>query len=306
MAHQFSLKQVGSTDLQVPHFGLGTAHIGNGTAEQAAAIVHTALENGINFIDTAPLYKTESYIGTALQGIPRESYVIATKIGRLPDGKGGFTFNYSREEVLQSLENSLKALDIDYVDILHIHDADHHYDTALNEAFPTLAELRSQGVIKAVGAGMNQWQMLADFARDADFDCFLMAGRYTLIEQTSLDALKLFQEKKIGLFAGGVFNSGILATGATSNAQYQYGQAPDHIKEKVRQIEMVCTRYNVPLNAAAIHFVRAQPAITSLVLGAETPTQVIENLHAWNTEIPPAFWEDIRAEGIIEEGAPTP
>lgn len=306
MSNNFPEAQVGTTALKVTEFGLGTAHIGYQTEENAVNVVHTALDNGIKFIDTAPLYKTEKHLGIALEGIPRESYVLATKIGRLPDGKGGFTFNYSRDEVLQSLENSLKALKLDYVDVLHIHDADDHYQIALDEAFPTLAELRSQGVIKAVGAGMNQWQMLADFARNADFDCFLMAGRYTLIEQTSLDALQLFQEKQISIFAGGVFNSGILATGATQNAQYQYGAAPEHIKEKVIKIEAVATRHNVPLNAAAIQFARTHPAITSLVLGAETPGHVLENIEAWNREIPAAFWQDIRAEGLIEEGAPTP
>ncbi|MBZ0291938.1 MAG: aldo/keto reductase [Anaerolineae bacterium] len=298
--------QVGTTALKVTEFGLGTAHIGYQTVENAVNVVHTALDNGVKFLDTAPLYKTEKYLGVALEGIPRESYVVATKIGRLPDGKGGFTFNYSRDEVLQSLENSLKTLKLDYVDILHIHDADNHFQIALDEAFPTLAELRSQGVIKAVGAGMNQWQMLADFARNADFDCFLMAGRYTLIEQTSLEALKLFQEKQMSIFAGGVFNSGILATGATQNAKYQYGTAPEDIKEKVKKIEAIATRYGVPLNAAAIQFVRAHPAVTSLVLGAETPEQVLENVEAWGVEIPAAFWQDIRAQGLIEESAPTP
>ncbi len=306
MSEKFSLASVSDTALKVTQFGLGTAHIGKGTTEQGVNIVQTALDNGINFIDTAPLYKSETLVGMGLQGVPRESYVLATKIGRLPDGKGGFTFNYSRDEVLQSLENSLKALNVDYVDILHIHDADNNYQIALDEAFPALADLRSQGVIKAVGAGMNQWQMLADFARNADFDCFLMAGRYTLIEQTSLDALSLFREKNISIFAGGVFNSGILATGATSNAQYNYGNAPAEVRERVVKVETICTKHKVPLNSAAIQFVRAQPVVTSLVLGAETPTQVIENIQAWDADIPAAFWEDIRASGIIEVAAPTP
>ncbi len=306
MLNKFAQRQVGGTGLHVPALGLGTAHISKGGEAQAVVVVQTALENGINYIDTAPLYHSEAAVGKALEGVPRDDYILATKVGRLPDGAGGFIFSFTRDDVLRSLENSLHALNTDRVDILHIHDADHHYQTALNEAFPTLAELRSQGVIKAVGAGMNQWQMLADFARHADFDCFLMAGRYTLIEQTSLEALNLFQEKNISIFAGGVFNSGILATGATHNAQYQYAQAPEHIKEKVRKVEMICTRHNVPLNAAAIHFAGAHPAITSLILGAETPAQVIENLRAWDATIPPAFWDDVRAEGIIEPEAHTP
>ena len=298
--------RVGKTDLEVPRMGLGTAHIGKNGEAEAVAIVQEALQRDINFIDTAPLYKSEPYIGTALQGVPRDSYILATKIGRLPDGQGGFTFNYSRDEVMQSIENSLNALKIDRIDILHIHDADNHYEHALNEAFPTLADLRSQGVIKAVGAGMNQWEMEAEFAKNADFDCFLLAGRYTLLEQTSLGALDLFQEKNIGVFAGGVYNSGILATGATSNASYNYALAPPEIMEKAKQLEAVCTRHNVPLNAAAVQFIWAHPAYTSLIVGADQAHQVAENLKTLEVEIPAAFWQELRSEGLVEADAPLP
>lgn len=306
MFEPLSLVPVGHTDLQVTRLGLGTAHIGKAGEAEAVRIVQQALEIGINFVDTAPLYKSESYIGTALAGVPRDSYILATKIGRLPDGQGGFTFEYSRDAVLKSIDNSLKALRLDRIDILHIHDADDHYSQALNEAFPTLAELRSQGVIKAVGAGMNQWQMLVDFARNADFDCFLLAGRYTLLEQTSLDALAELREKGISIFAGGVYNSGILATGATTNASYNYDVAPPHIMEKARQLEAVCTHHNVPLNAAAVQFVNTHPAITSLIIGADRAEQVQDNLDTFHVPIPAAFWADLRAEGLIEAGAPTP
>ncbi len=307
MTDTLPLVQVGQTDLHVPRIGLGTAHIGKqGDTDTAVAIVQKALELGINFIDTAPLYKTEPFLGIALNGVPRDSYILATKVGRLPDGKGGFTFNYSRDEVLQSIENSLNALKIDRIDILHIHDADNHFEQALNEAYPTLAELRSQGVIKAVGAGMNQWEMEVEFAKQADFDCFLLAGRYTLLEQTSLDALKFFGEKKMSVFLGGVYNSGILATGATANAQYQYSAAPTQIMEKTRRLEALCTRHNVPLNAAAIQFVWAHPSVTSLVIGADQVDQVAANLATRDVPIPPVFWEDLRASGLVEAAAPLP
>jgi D-threo-aldose 1-dehydrogenase len=308
-------KQVGKTRLRVPIMGLGTAHIAGfyGTDHpadkreaQAVKIVQLALESGMNFLDTAPLYKTEHYLGTALRGVPRDSYVIATKVGRLLKPDGDFSFNYSRDEILKSLEISLKNLKMDYVDILHIHDADDHYEIALNESFPALAELRSQGVIKAVGAGMNQWQMLADFARNADFDCFLLAGRYTLIEQTSLDALKLFHEKRISIFPGGVYNTGILATGAKQGAKYQYREAPPEILEKVRRIQAICDRYDVPLNAAAVQFVNAHPAVTSMVIGADSPEQIINNRKTLDVSIPAAFWSDLRAEGLVDPAAPLP
>lgn len=302
--------RVGRTNLYVPVIGLGTAHIAGyyGTPpseERAVKIVQLALENGMNFFDTAPLYRTEKYLGKALAGVPRASYVLATKVGRLPNPDGGqMLFDFSRDGVLRSIENSLRDLNLDRVDILHIHDPDHHYAQALNEAFPTLAELRSQGVIKAVGAGMNQYQMLVDFARNADFDCFLLAGRYTLLEQHSLQALNFFREKQISVFAGGVFNSGILATGVIDKALYQYSPAPDHIKDQVMRIQAICTRYNVPLNAAAVQFVKAHPAVASLVLGADSPEQIISNRKTLDANIPAAFWADLRAEGLIAETSP--
>lgn len=304
--------QVGRTDLRVPIIGLGTAHIGgyNGSLtmveDHAVSIVHKALEAGVNFFDTAPLYRTEKYLGKALAGVPRDSYILQTKIGRLPSADGGFVFDYTRDGVLRSIENSLRDLQIDRIDSLLIHDPDEHFQRALDEAYPTLAELRSQGVVKAIGAGMNQWEMLADFARAGEFDGFLLAGRYTLIEQTSLEALKLFQEKHISVYAGGVYNSGILATGAVDQAMYQYSPAPEHVKEKVRKVQAICNRYNVPLNAAAVQFVKAHPAVTSLVIGADSPEQVTENLKTLEPKIPAEFWADLRAEGLIEADAPTP
>jgi D-threo-aldose 1-dehydrogenase len=271
MSEKLPLVQVGQTDLKVSRIGLGTAHVGKSTDEHGVAIIQKALELGINFLDTAPLYKTERYLGLALAGVPRDSYVLATKVGRLPDGQGGFTFNYSRDDVLRSIENSLNTLKIDRIDILHIHDPDNHYQQALDEAFPTLAELRSQGVIKAVG-----------------------------------DALELFRQKKISVFPGGVYNSGILATGATANATYNYRLAPPEMMDKARRLEAVCAKHNVPLNAAAVQFVNTHPAVTSLIIGANQVEQVEENLKALYVPIPAAFWDDIREAGLIEAGAPTP
>ncbi|MBZ0300642.1 MAG: aldo/keto reductase [Anaerolineae bacterium] len=306
MTEPLPLVQVDETELKVPRLGLGTAHIGKKGEAEAVAIVQRALEVGIAFLDTAPLYRTEPLLGLALAGVPRDSYVLATKVGRLPDGQGRYQPDYSRDGILKSFELSLKTLGVDRIDILHIHDPDHHYDQALHEAYPALAELRRQGVIQAVGSGMNQWQMLADFAQNADFDCFLLAGRYTLLEQNSLEGLEIIRQTHTSIFAGGVYNTGILATGATTNATYNYRLAPPEIMDKARHLEAICTRYGVPLNAAAVQFAAAHPAITSLVLGADAADQINENLQAFFTPIPDAFWEDIRAEGLIESGAPTP
>ena len=304
MTIKIPYQRVGQTTLEVPRIGLGTAHINK--HGEAVSIVHKALELGINFFDTAPLYQTEQQLGLALRGVPRDSYTLATKVGRLPDGDGGFLFDYSPDGIKRSIDNSLSALQLDRIDILHIHDPDDHYEQALHQAFPTLAELRRQGVIKAIGAGMNQWEMLVRFAQDADFDCFLLAGRYTLLEQRSLEGLKIIREKNISVFAGGVYNSGILATGATENATYNYLTAPSEIMAKAKQLEAVCTRYNVPLNAAAVQFIWAHPAYTSLVIGADRAAQVEENLQTLEVEIPAAFWQELISEGLIEAGAPLP
>ncbi len=299
---------IAQTGLEVPRMALGCAHIAKFGHDEAVGIVQSALELGINFLDTAPFYSTELYMGDALAGVPRDSYVLATKVGRLPDGKGGFLFDYTRDGVLRSIDNSLKALKLDRIDILHIHDPDweNYYDQALHEAWPVLDELRSQGVISAVGAGMNQWEMELAFSRNATFDCFLLAGRYSLLEQTALSALQEWQERGISVFAAGIYNSGILATGDNELASYNYAQAPDHIRDKARKLEDACKRHDVPLNVAAVQFVWAHPACTSLIIGADRIGQVAENLATLQVEIPAAFWQELADSGLLDAAAPLP
>ena len=300
-------RRLGNTPLHVPRFGLGAAHIPKSGEAIAVATVQKALAAGVNFIDTAPLYtagRSERYIGLALKGVPRDSYILATKVGRLVQPDDTCIFDYSRDGILRSLEESLTRLQLDYVDILHIHDPDNHYEQALNDAFPTLAELRSQCVIKAIGAGMNQWQMEADFARNADFDCFLLAGRYTLLEQTSLDFLQLCLEKQIGVILGGVYNSGILAGALGPDAKYNYRAAPPHVLAKAQQIAAICAQHDVPLNAAALQFPLAHPAVTSMVIGAEAPAEVAANLQAMTQPIPLDLWGDLKRDGLIAVDAP--
>lgn len=305
--------RVGRTALEVPRFGLGTAPISNlhtpVPENQALETVLYAFDNGVNLFDTAPLYGAglaERRLGMAMADTPRDQYVVSSKVGRLirPDGK--VAFDYSRDGVLRSLEASLERLKLDRIDILLIHDPDNHYKIALNEAFPTLADLRSQGVIHAVGAGMNQWQMELEFARNADFDCFLLAGRYTLLEQTSLAFLALCQSKNISVFLGGVYNSGILATGPKPGAKYNYTAAPSEILDKTRHLKAVCDRYDVPLNAVALQFPLAHPAVTSIVVGAVSSIEVAANIQALQIPIPPELWTDLRAEELLESGTPVP
>jgi D-threo-aldose 1-dehydrogenase len=293
--------------------GLGTGPLGKYrpiSQEHASAVIHYALDNGIRFIDTAPYYGSglsEQYLGAALAQVPRSSYVLATKVGRIITPEGKAQFDFTRDGILRSIEDSLKRLQLDYVDILHIHDPDQYYHEALHTVFPVLAELRSQGLIKAIGAGMNQWQMLADFARNADFDCFLLAGRYTLLEQGALtEFLPLCQMKGISVFLGGVYNSGILARGAKPGAQYNYKDAPPEILERARHLEEVCARYGIPLHVAALQFPFAHPAVTAVIVGAESPNEITTNLQALRTPIPTELWTALKEEGLLDKDAPTP
>lgn len=303
----------------LPNFGLGCAPLGgNGGAfgmsseDAADTVVQHCLSHGVTFFDTAPAYGaglSELRLGRALRGVPRADFQIGTKIGVVINANGSTERSYRRDAVKRSIADSLQRLGVDFIEIAHIHDADadENFRMALDEAYPVLADFKAQGVIRAIGAGMNQWQREAEFARNANFDCFLLAGRYTLLEQEPIhEYLPLCLEKGISVFLGGVFNTGILATGAIPTAQYQYRPAPPAILEKTRRIEAVCAQYDIPLKAAALQFPLAHPAIRSLVVGMIAPTEVDQNLTALQTLIPPAFWSVLREQGLIDTVAPTP
>lgn len=309
MAFSFSL----------PNFGLGCGPFGrtegvSGVASDAEAerIVQHCLAHGVTFFDSAPLYGSglsERRLGKALVGIPRSQFQIGSKIGVVINSDGSSERTYRCEAVKRSISESLERLHLDFLEIAHIHDADsdENYRMALDEAYPVLADFKAQGVIRAIGAGMNQWQREAEFARNADFDCFLLAGRYTLLEQEPIhEYLPLCLEKGIRVILGGVFNTGILATGAIPEARYQYQPATSAMLEKTRQIETVCAGYGVSLKAAALQFPLAHPAIHSLVVGMISTDEVDQNLVALGVPIPAAFWADLRQQGLIDPAAPTP
>ena len=303
--------QVGNTKLQVTRLGMGTAPIGNlySNIDDAGAIetVRRSYENGIRFFDTAPLYgagDAERRLGEALRGIPRDEVVIETKVGRIVRPDRSIYFDYSRDGVMKSLEDSLDRLGMDRVDILLVHDPDYenaevHYQQAMDEAFPALVDLRAQGVIGAVGAGMNQWEMEWEFAKKIDVNCFLLAGRYTLLEQTSLDFLDWCTKNDVSIFLGGVYNSGILATGPVSGAKYDYMDAPEEILAKARRLQEITTRHGVPLHVAALHFAGAHPAIASLVIGSATAAEADDNRAIWDVETPAAMWQELHQSGLI-------
>ena len=317
-ANSITSAQVGNTQLQVTRLGMGTAPIGNlySPLDDAEAIetVQRSFENGIRFFDTAPLYGTgeaERRLGSALRGIPRDEVVIQTKVGRIVRPDRSIYFDYSRDGVMKSLEDSLERLGMDRVDILLVHDPDYenaevHYQQAMDEAFPALVDLRAQGVIGAVGAGMNQWEMVWEFAKKIDVNCFLLAGRYTLLEQTSLDFLDWCTENDVSIFLGGVYNSGILATGPISGAKYDYMDAPEEILAKARRLQEITTAHGVPLHVAALHFAGAHPAIASLVIGSATAAEADDNRAIWDVETPAAMWQELQQSGLISDRAPLP
>lgn len=325
---------LGRTDLHVTRLGLGTAPLGGlfQAVEEAEAerVVERAFELGIRLFDTAPLYgygRAEERLGRVLRRLPRDSFVLASKVGRLlredapadpsqlVDGQPIYkatparvnpVFDFSADGVRRSHQESLRRLGLDRIDILHLHDPDDHFDQALGEAFPALADMRRQGVIHAAGAGMNQPEMPARFAEAADFDCFLLAGRYTLLDQSGLvELLPLCERKGISIIAGGVFNSGVLAD-PRPGATYAYAPASSDVLERARRLQQVCAAHGVPLAAAAIQFPLGHPAVASVVVGARSVRELEEDVALFRHPIPGALWDDLKANGLLPPQAPVP
>lgn len=325
-------KTLGKSGIEVTRVGLGCAPLGglygDIPEEQAYEVVRRALSLGINLIDTAPLYgygKSEIRIGRAVQGRDRSDFVLATKVGRLLVSKeepGADTsqdanwgspsalrpkFDFSYDAVMRSVEESLKRLQTDRIDILHIHDPDNYYEQALRGAYPALDKLRSQGAIRAVSAGMNQSEMLARFAREGDFDCFLLAGRYSILEQGAMDELfPLCAKKNIGIMLGGTYNSGILASDLSPGAKFNYADAPPDVLERARGLQTVAARHNVSLKAAASQFALAHPQVTCIIPGTRVPGRVDENLKVVDEPIPSEFWAELKGKNLVRQDAPVP
>lgn len=323
-------KVLGKSGLKVTRLGLGCAPLGglygDIPEEQALQVVRRALSLGQNLFDTAPLYgygKSEIRLGKALAGVPRDQFILATKVGRLlvPKELGDTSqdpqwgdpppvrprFDFSYDAVMRSFEESLKRLNVDRIDILHIHDPDDHYEQAIKGAYAALAKLRSQGVIRAVSAGMNQSEMLARFAREGDFDCFLLAGRYSLLEQGAMDDLfPLCEKKNIGIMLGGTYNSGILAKELQPGSKYNYADAPPEVLKLALGLQAVAARHGVSLKAAASQFGLAHPVVTTIIPGTRVPERVDENLNLLKEKIPADFWTELKAEKLIRQDAPVP
>lgn len=332
--------RIGNGGLTFTELGFGTAPLGNLyraiSEDEAQAVLQGAWDAGVRYYDTAPLYGlglSETRLNHFLRGKPRDDYVLSTKIGRLlkvttPDRRDGFgkwfdvparneIYDYTYDGVMRSLEFSLERLGIDRVDILYAHDLDifNHgsweaLEPKLNElmagGYKALMELRDQGVIRAFGAGVNEWQSCQWLAERGDFDLFLLAGRYTLLEQEALvTMLPLCAARGIGIVIGGPYNSGILATGPKPGAFYNYDPAPPEILDRVARIQAVCDRHGTRLLDAAFQFPLLHPAVVSVIPGGQGTAEMASNLAASRARIPPALWADLKAEGLLRPDAPT-
>ena len=303
--------RVGKTSLAVPRVGVGTAPLGNmfeaHSDAHADAVLASAVAHGLRYFDTAPLYGhglAELRLGAVLSSKPRDEFVLATKVGRLlragapPEPGQAYkgvppvnpVFDFSYDGVMRSVEESLSRLGLDRIDVLHIHDPDDHFEEALTGAYRALDRLRDEGSIRAVGAGMNQSEMLVRFAREANFDCFLLAGRYTLLDRSgAAELLPLCAERRIAIIAGGVFNSGILAD-PRPGATFNYTTAPPELVRRATELKAVCDRAGASLKAVAIQFPLRHPAVATVLTGCRSVAEVEQNIRAFQADIPDELW----------------
>jgi D-threo-aldose 1-dehydrogenase len=332
------LGRLGSSDVAVTRLGFGCVPIANlysiVSDEDATATVHAAYDSGIRLFDTAPQYGHglgEHRLGDGLRWHDRDSLVISSKVGRLlrpvhprlADGKQFkqilpflYDFNYSYDAVLRSVEDSLNRLGMHRIDILLVHDIDvwshgerwpEVLDAFMSSGYLALRKLREEGVVSAIGGGMNFVEACHRMALRGDFDCFLLAGRYTLLEQGALEGfLPLCEERDISLMIGGPYNSGILVTGSKQDPHYNYAPADAAIIEKVRRIEAVCANHHVPLPAAALQFPLAHPRVAAVVPGARSVDEISANKKWFEHAIPFDFWLEMRREGLLGEETPVP
>jgi D-threo-aldose 1-dehydrogenase len=330
----------GGRHIDFTELGFGAAPLGNlykAISEfDAQSVLEAAWATGVRYFDTAPLYGlglSETRINHFLRGKKRSDYVISTKVGRLLQvcaptertGIGKFfdtpsrreVYDYTYDGVMRSVEFSMERLGLDGVDFLLVHDLDvftHGSEALLNEkrhefmegGYHALLNLREEGVIKAFGAGVNEWQACEYLAERGDFDLFLLAGRYTLLEQEALTSfLPLCEQRGIGIILGGPYNSGILASGPKKGAFYNYSEAPDDIIARVAEIESVCLAHGVRLIEAALRFPLMHPSVVTVIPGGQTIEQAASNLAVLGTEIPPELWSDLKGKGLMREDAPT-
>ena len=325
----FEFRDVGRTGLKVTRLGLGGAPLGNPppilSDKEAVETIRRALTLGIRYVDTAAYGEGRSEVryGEALAGVPRDSYVISTKVGVVltRDGVQDVDFNgidltnlpklesvfdFSREAVLRAFEGSLQRLRLDRVDMVFLHVVpEEHYQMAMDEGFPTLAELRSQGVVEAIGAGLTPLHLLLRFVRDAEFDCFLLPNRYTLTEQTAIEEfLPICQKMNISIILGAPYNNGRMLGRAAVHTTL--GELTPEEVAHLRRYQSVCDRHGVPIKAAALQFVAAHPSVVSVIPSPASMQEMTDNIAMMEHYIPREFWSDMLEEGLIASGCPIP
>ena len=332
----FPKRRVGQTSLEVTTLGLGGATLAGifraVPDDQARATVNRALEAGINYFDTAPQYgygRSEHLVGDALR-FHQEGTVLSTKVGRLlrpvrAEGDRKYEHNwvdpfpfdqvydYSYDAVMRSFEDSLQRLGLPRVDILYVHDigAMTHgvegnkplWKQLETGGYKALNELKRQGLVSAIGLGVNEWEVLMQAFELGDWDVFLLAGRYTLLEQTSLDPfLATCLKRRASIVAGGPFNGGALM----GTGMWNYAKAPEHIVKRVHDLEAVCKEFNVPIGAAALQFPLAHPAVCNILPGPKSPEELEGIIKWWNTQIPEQLWDTLADRGLVAAGTPLP
>ncbi|WP_406335026.1 aldo/keto reductase [Streptomyces sp. NBC_00203] len=326
------MSTLGRSGVEVSELSFGAAGIGNlftaVSDEQAYEAVEAAWAGGMRYFDTAPHYGiglSERRLGAALRERPRAEYTVSTKVGRLlePTDAGGDdldglvdgfavpathrrVWDFSADGVRRGLDASLERLGLDHVDVVYLHDPDDHAEQAFREGYPALEKLRSEGVIGAIGAGMNQTEMLTRFVRDTDVDVVLCAGRYTLLDHRALtDLLPAAQERGTSVVIGGAFNSGLLAD-PRPGATYNYATASGELLERALRLKAIAERHGSTLRAAALAFPAAHPAVASVLVGARSAHEVRDCAEQFAAPVPLEFWEELRAEGLLPAAAPVP
>ena len=317
--------------LELPRMGFGGGSLHPVAREREAAdLLHAAYARGFRYFDVAPLYATglaEHWFGTALRQHPRDAFILSTKVGRVlrphcrepaPEDRLAFeyTYDYSYDGTMRSLEDSLQRLGLCRVDLVYIHDVnprwqgedyERRFGEAMNGAFRALDQLRSEGVVRAIGVGVKGADVCLRFAEAGDFDYFMLAGGYTLLEHAALDAfLPHCEHSGIGVVIASPFNSGILATGAVPGATFFYNDAPPEIVDRVRRMQGICDRHHVPLGAAALQFTLAHPAVRCAVCGYAKLAEVETNLRWVDVPIPTSLWDELKHDGVIPRDAPVP
>ena len=330
-------KKLGNTDINLSAIGFGAAPIGN-LFEQlddpsCYQILEDSFKSKINIYDTSPFYGnglSEHRLGNFLKTLDEDSYYLSTKVGRYltPEKKenidrggwsGGLNFklnlDYSYDGVMRSFEQSLLRLAVSKIDICLIHDVDrstfgddvdYYFKLAMNGAYKAIQKLKEENVIKAIGVGLSDSDMCAKFAKEGDFDCMIIAGRYSLLDHKNIldDFFPIVEKKNIGIMLAGVFNSGILAKGIGNNSTYFYDKIPLNIKSKYINIEKICKKYNVPVPAAALQFCYANKLISSMILGMDRLAQIKQNILYLEHSIPSELWSELIDEKIIDERCP--